>query len=110
MDSSNKIKCWLDENKKYVRIGGTIVLSLAGLAFYKNKKIAIPEPLENWTMKQLTEERAKFLPEFHRTNVKPFRMQQLDIEIDRRSAQEWFAKHPPNFNSRWTDVCRWDKD
>ena len=43
-------------------------------------------------------------------NVKPLKMQQLDYEMSLRNAKDWFAKHPPNFDSRWTDACRWDTD
>lgn len=110
MDSSNKVKSWFDENKKYVYIGGTVALSLVGYALCKNKEIPYAEEIKNLSLEKLYAEHDKYLPEFHRTNVKPFKMQQVDNEIGLRGAKEWFAKHPPNFDVRWTDASRWDGD
>ena len=115
MDSSSKIQHWLSKNKRSVQIGGTALFLLgSGLGYIlcKNKQIPFPEQLKLWTMKELYDAYKEFLPEFHRTNVKPFKMQQIDHEIALRGAKEWFAKHPPNTdpNYRWTDALRWDRD
>lgn len=110
MDSSNKVKNWFDENKKYVYIGGAAALSLVGYALCRNEKIPFPEEIKSWSLEKLYAEYEKYLPEFHRTNVKPFKMEQINQEIGLRGAKEWFAKHPPNFDSRWSDANRWDRD
>lgn len=115
MDSSSKIQHWLSQNKKGAQIGGTVLLILGsgvGYILCKDKKIPFPEQLKMMTMEELREAYEKLFPEFHRTNVKPFKMQQIDQEIGLRKASEWFAKHPPNIdpNFRWTDALRWDRD
>jgi len=112
MESSNKVKKWLDENKKYVRIGGVVALSLVGYALCKNKKIPFSEEIKNWSTEKLHAEHDKYLPEFYRTNVKPFKMQIIDSELGHRATKAWSAICPPNtdLHFRWTDANRWDRD
>lgn len=109
MDFSNKIKYWLDKNKKYVQIGSAVTLALAGVVLCKDKKIPFPDEIKSWSLEKLHAEYDKWLPEFHRTNVKPLKMQQIDHEISLRNT---FTKHLANIdpNFRWTDINRWDKD
>ena len=112
MNSSSKVKNWFDENKKYVQIGGAVALSFMGYALCKNKKIPFPEEIKSWSLEKLHAEYGKYLPEFYKTNVKPYKMQLIDSELGQRAANAWSAISSPNTDPhfRWTDINRWDRD
>ena len=116
MSLLKKLKNWFNRNKKYVLIGGTVVLTIigtgVGYVIYKNNKFSFPEWLKETSNEELDEIYEKMRLEFCKTGTKPFGMEQISRELGERGAKEWFEKHPPNLepNFRWTDANRWDKD
>ena len=113
---SEKIKLWFKKNKKYVLIGGTVVLSIigtgVGYVLYKNNKMSFPEWLKIASKEELEEVYEKMRLDFCKTGTKAFGMEQIGQELGERGAKEWFEKHPPNLdpNFRWTDANRWNRD
>ena len=111
-----KVKSWINKNKKKLLIGGTFVLVIIGTGigyvFYKNKKISFPDWLKIASREELEEAYEKLRLDFCKTGTKPFGMEQIDQELGERGAKEWFEKHPPNLdpNFRRTDANRWDRD
>ena len=112
-----KLKSWFKKNKKYIIIGGAIVLTIvsAGVGYViynNNKKIPFSDWIKNAPTKELDETYEIMRSEFCKTGTKPFGMEQISQELGERGAQEWFAKHPRNTdpNFRWTDANRWDRD
>ena len=111
-----KIMNWYDENKKYVLVSGTVVLSIvgAGVGFvvYKNNKITFSDWLKIASTEELKELYEKKRLEFCKTGSRPIGMNKIGDELGAREAKEWFKNHPPNLDSnfRWTDANRWDRD
>ena len=111
-----KIKYWFNKNKKYVLIGGPVVLSIVGTGIgyvlYKNGKMSFSNWLKIASKEELEEVYEKMRLNFCKTGTKLFGMEQISQELGERGAKEWFEKHPPNTNPnfRWTDANRWDKD
>lgn len=115
-ETLNKIKGWFIKNKKYVLIGGTVVLSIIGVGvgyvLYKNNKISFPDWLKNASTEELEEIYEEMRLDYNKTGTKSFGMEQISHELGERGAKEWFKKHPPSTDPyfRWTDANRWDKD
>lgn len=111
-----RFKLWLTKNKKYVIIGGSVVLTIistgVGYVLYKNQKLNFSDWLKIASRDELEEVYEKMRLDFCKTGTKSFGMEQISHELGERGAKEWFAKHPPNMNPnfRWTDANRWDKD
>lgn len=97
-----KVKCWFNKNKKYVLIGGTVVLTIVGTGvgyvLYKNSKISFPDWLKIASKEELEEVYEKMRLNFCKTGTKSFGMEQISRELGERGAKEWFEKHPPNTN------------
>lgn len=116
MKSLEKIKCWLNRQKKYVLVGGTVVLSIVGTGvgyvLYKYNKISFSDWLKIASKEELEEIYEKMRLNFCKTGTKEFGMEQISHELGERGATEWLKKHPRNTdpNFRWTDVNRWEKD
>lgn len=116
MNVFKKIKNWFNKKKKYVLIGGTVLLIVgSGIAYviYKKSKFSFEDWLKMATTEELRETYEKLrLEVFCKTGDKPLEMELLSHELGERSAKEWFEKHPKSFNPnfRWTDANRWDKD
>ena len=112
----DKIKSWFNKNKKYILIGGTVVLSIIGTSvgyvLSKKGKISFSDWLKIASKEELEEAYEKLRLNFCKTGTKPFGMEQISRELGERGAKEWFEKHPPNTNPnfRWTDANRWDRD
>lgn len=116
MSVFQKIKNWFSKNKKYVLIGGAVVLTIistgAGYVLYKNNVISFPDWLKEASKEELEEVYEEMQLHFCKTGTKPFGMEQISQELGVRGAKEWFEKHPSsiNLNFHWTDANRWDKD
>ncbi len=116
MNIIKKIKQWFTKNKKYILVGGTVVLSVVGTSvgyvIYKKNKISFSDWLKLASKEELEEIYEKMRLDFCKTGTKQFGMEQISHELGVRGAKEWFEKHPPNTdpNFRWTDANRWDKD
>ena len=111
-----KIKYWFKKNKKYVLIGGTIILSAVGTgivyAVCKDKKVFLSDWLKSASKEELEDAYEQMRLDFQKTGIKSSAMEQIGHELGERGAKEWFEKHPPNTDPlfQWTDVNRWDKD
>ena len=107
-------KCWFNDNKKIIHIGGSVVLAIigagVGYVLYKNNSISFSDWLKTASKEELNEAYKKLYPLFHKTGTKPYEMEQISHELGLRAAQEWFGKHPPNLDPyyRWTDANRWE--
>ena len=116
MQFVERIKSWFNKNKKYVLIGGTIVLSMIGTSvgyvLYKNEKMSFSDWVKIAPKKELEDTYENLRLNFCKTGTKTFEMEQISRELGERGAKEWFEKHPPNFdpNFRWSDANIWDKD
>ncbi len=116
MHHFEKFKCWFIKNKKYVLIGGSVILTIVGsgvgYVLYKNNKISFPDWLKNSSTEELGEVYENMRLNFCKTGTKSFGMEQISRELGKRGAKEWFEKHPANTspNFRWTDANRWDRD
>ena len=111
-----KMKKWFNKNKKYVLIGGTVLLTVgSGIAYviYKKGKVSFEDWVKMAPTEELNEAYEKLRLEiFCKTGDKPPEMERISRELGERGAKEWFEKHPPNLdpNFRWTDANRWEKD
>ena len=109
-----KIKKWVNNNKKYVLIGGTVILTVGtGIVYVICKKGKIPfgDWVKKATTKELEEAYEKLrLEVFYKTGEKTPLMERIGDELSARAAKEWFEKHPPKVdpNFRWTDANRWE--
>ena len=114
MNFWDKMKMWFQKNKKYVIIGGTIVLTIVGIGvgyvICKNQKISFTDWLKSAPEEELYEVYKKMQLDFYKTGTKAFGMEEISQELGDRGATEWFEKHPPNPNPnfRWTDANRWE--
>lgn len=114
MQFIEKVKSWFNKNKKYVLLGGSVVLTIVGTGvgyvLYKNNKFSFSDWLKIASTEELDEAHKKLQLIFNKTGTKPFEMEQISQELGSRGAKEWFEKHPPNLdpNYRWTDANRWD--
>ena len=110
-----KIQSWFKKNKKYVLIGGTVILTIigtgVGFVIYNKNKMTLPKWLKIATDQELDEVYEKMRVQFQKTGAKPFGMELISSEIGERGSKDWFVKHPPNIDPafRWTDANRWDK-
>lgn len=109
-----KIKGWFRNNKKFIWIGGSVVLACigagVGYVLYQNNKMSFTDWVKIASKEELNEAHKKLQETFHKTGIKPFEMEQISQELGTRGAKEWFEKHPPNLdpNFRWTDKNRWE--
>lgn len=109
-----KAKDWFAQNKKYVLIGGSFVLTIigssVGFVLCKNNKISFSDWLKIASKEELNEAYEKLRLVFGQTGIKSPEMEQISHELGLRGAKEWFEKHPPNLdpNFRWTDANRWE--
>lgn len=116
MNFKEKVKCYFNKNKKYILVGGAVVLVLvsAGVGYVlgKDKKVSLADWLKTASTEELEEAYEKLRLDFCKTGIRAYPMEQINDELSERGAKEWFAKHPPNLDPhfRWTDANRWDKD
>ena len=116
MSLFEKIKKWFNKNKKYILIGGTVLLTVgSGIAYviYKKGKISFEEWVKLAPTEELNEAYEKLrLGVFCKIGDKLPEMELISRELGRRCAKEWFEKHPKSFNPnfRWSDANRWDRD
>ena len=108
-----KVKCWFKKNKKYVLMGGTVIMVVGtgiGYVLFRNDKISFADWLKKAPKEELEDAYEKLRQVFCKTGTKPLGMEQISRELGERGAKEWFGKHPPNIdpNYRWTDANRWD--
>lgn len=111
-----KIKKWFNKNKKYVLIGGTVILmvgSSIAYVIYKKSKV----PFEEWVKVASTDELKDAYEKlragvFCKTGDRPPEMERISHELGIRGAKEWFEKYPESYNPnlRWSDANRWEKD
>ena len=108
-----KVKCWFNKNKKYIQIGGTVAVIFAGaVAAYvlcNNKKISFDDWIKKASNQDLEQAHEVLRLDFCKTGVRSLEMEKISQELGSRGAKEWFAKHPPTPNFRWTDANRWEK-
>ena len=114
MNLLKKIKKWLKKNKKKFIICGTAALAIVGsgigFVLYKNNKISFSDWLKIASREELEEAYEKLRLSFCETGTRPYGMEQIGQELGERGAKEWFKKHPPIPDTRWTDANRWEKD
>lgn len=116
MSVSEKVKKWFNKNKKYVLIGGTVLLivgSSIAYVIYKKGKISFDDWLKVAPTDELKDAYEKLrLGVFCKTGDKPPEMERISHELGVRGAKEWFEKYPESYNPnyRWSDANRWDKD
>ena len=112
----DKVKKWFKKNKKYILIGGTIILTIGSsvaYVIYKKGKVTFGEWLKEASTTELEEIYEKLRTDvFCKTGEKPPEMELISQELGVRGAKEWFEKHPNSYNPnyRWSDANRWDKD
>ena len=115
MNFFEKIKNWFNKNKKYVLIGGTVILtvgSAVAYVIYKKGKVSFEDWLKVAPTEELKEAYEKLrVGVFCKTGDKPPEMERISHELGERGAKEWFEKHPKSFNPnfKWSDANRWDK-
>ena len=116
MSFIEKFKQWFNKNKKYVLIGGTVLLSVGSsivYVIYKKSKVSFEDWIKISPTEELKEAYEKLRLEiFCKTGDRPPEMERISQELCKRGAKEWFAKHPNSYNPsfRWSDANRWDKD
>lgn len=116
MSVLKKIKKWFNKNKKYVFIGGTIILTAGTSIVYvisKKGKLSFNEWVKMAATDELKDVYEKLrLGVFCKTGDKPPEMERISYELGIIGAKEWFEKHPESYNPnyRWSDANRWDKD
>ncbi len=114
MDSFEKVKCWFEGNKKFIKIGGYVVLAIigAGVSYVLNKddEMTFSDWLQVASTDDLNEAYENLRLNFRETGKQTFEMEQISQELGSRGAEEWFEKHPPNLdpNYRWTDENRFE--
>ena len=110
------MKKWINKNKKYVLISGTVLLTVgSSIAYviYKKGKISFEDWVKMAPTDELEEAYEKLrLGVFCKTGDRPPEMNRIGYELGERGAKEWFEKHPKSFNPnfKWSDANRWDKD
>ena len=116
MSVFDKLKKWFNRNKKYVLIGGTVLLmvgSSIASVICKKGKVSFGEWLKEASTDELKDAYEKLrLGVFCKTGDRPPEMERISHELGVRGAKEWFEKHPKSYNPnyRWSDAKRWDKD
>ena len=112
----DKVKKWFNKYKKYVLLGGSVVLVVGtGIVYVICKKGKIS--FDDWVKMASTEELRELyeklrLEVFCKTGNKTTEMEIINHELGVRGAKEWFEKHPQSYNPnvRWTDANRWERD
>ena len=113
MDVLEKTRGWFKNKKKYVLVGGTVVLLVvgtgAGYLVYKNNKNSFVNWLKTASDDILEDVYEKFRLGFCKTGIRTYEMEQIGRELGERDAKKWFEICPPNLdpNFRWTDENRW---
>lgn len=116
MSVFDKLKKWFNRNKKYVLIGGTVLLTVGSSiasVICKKGKVSFGEWLKEASTDELKDAYEKLrLGVFCKTGDRPPEMERISHELGVRGAKEWFEKHPKSYNPnyRWSDANRWDKD